>query len=499
VVSYGFWQQELGGDASAVGRKVTLNGHPFPVIGVTPASFFGLDVGHQFEIAVPLCSEPVVEPDRRSVDRRTYWWLAAIGRLKPGVMLQQADAAMKALAPRIFRATLPPDLPTDDAKQFLSYRLEAVAADSGFSSVGRQYADPRMLALSIAGLVLLIACANLANLMLARASVRKREIAVRLALGARRGRVVAQLLVEGMLLAIMGAAAGVLLAQILSRALVAFLNTSEGEQVSLRTSPDWRVFGFTAGLAILTCVLFGLAPALRATRVGPNAALEAAGRGMSDGPERFGLRRFLVISQVALSLVLLTGALLFVRSLTNLLTMDAGFRQEGVLQVDLDMRDRRLLREQQQLFNQHVLERLRSIPGVRGAASAAIAPATDDWWSERVGLDGTENRWEMINVDRVGEGFFRTLGIGKVGGRDFDRHDTPETAKVVIVNEAFARKMAGGKNPIGRRLRIQTNPGQPEPWYEIVGLVRDTKYGTLRDPFGPIVYVAESQTTETIA
>lgn len=495
VISYAFWQRELGGNAAAVGRKLTLNGSPFEIIGIAPAGFFGADVGHQFDVAVPICSEPLLEPDQNALEKRRNWWLAVIGRLKPGVSVQQANAQLDVISPAVFQATVPPVYKPEDVKNYLKFRLGASPAGSGVSSIRATYETPLILLLSISGLVLLIACANLANLMLARASVREREIAVRLALGASRQRLIFQLLSESLLLACSGAALGITLAQGLSRFLVLFISSS-GNQIFLNVSPDWRVLGFTTALAVITSILFGLAPALRATRVEPSAAMKSGGRGLSAARERFGLRRFLVVSQVALSLVLLAGALLFVRSLTNLLTVDAGFQQNGILIANLDMTKLGFSAGRQHMTNEKVLKRLRHVPGVNSAAIFFVTPASGSTWNERVMLEGEENRKHVVDFDRVSDEYFQTLGISRLAGRDFNEHDTPTSPKVAIVNEAFAREFAGGANPIGKRFRIEGNVGEAEPFYEIVGLVKNTKYESLREEFVPIIYEAESQRTE---
>ena len=495
VLSYSFLQREFGGAASAVGRKLTLNGQPFQVIGITPASFFGVNVGRRFDMAVPICSEPLLEADRDAVSKRNYWWLAAIGRLRPGISAEQANAQLNAISPGIFQATLPTAYNAEDAKNYLSFRLGAFPDGGGFSSVGATYDTPLILLLAIAGLVLLIACVNLANLMLARATVRGREIAVRLAIGASRLRIIRQLLSESMLLASFGAAAGIILAQIVSRFLILFISSS-GNQVVLNTAPDWRVLGFTAALAIVTCVLFGLTPAVRATHVDPSAAMRAGGHALSVNRERFGLRRCLAVFQVALSLVLLAGALLFVRSLNNLLTLNAGFQQDGILTAHLDMANRDLPAGRQRVFNRDMLERLRHAPGVDAAAIVEIEPGTESYWHEYVTMRGKDDEKQVVDLNRVSDGFFKTLRIPELAGRDFDEHDTLASPKVAVVNETLARRIGGDASPLGKSFRILENPGEPEAWYKIVGLVKDTKYGSLREEFAPIVFLPESQSEE---
>src|SRR5258706_902537 len=248
VLSHSFWQRELGGDPKAVGRTITLDGRPFPILGVTPASFFGVEVGWSYDVALPICAEATIRGARSVLDKRDNWWLAAMGRLAPGVSAERASARIGAASQGIFEETLPANYNSVDAKAYLAFRLGAYSAGSGLSRLRNRYQAPLVLLLAIAGLVLLIACANLANLMLARAAAREREIAVRLAIGASRGRVIRQLLVESLLLAGLGAGAGALLSQLLSRTLVSFLNT-HGSGLVVELQPDGRLLGFTAALA----------------------------------------------------------------------------------------------------------------------------------------------------------------------------------------------------------------------------------------------------------
>jgi predicted permease len=345
--------------------------------------------------------------------------------------------------------------------------------------------------LAIGGLVLLIACANLANLLLARASAREREIATRQALGASRGRLIRQLLVESLLLAGVGAVFGVALSLALSRFLVAFLSTSDNP-VFLDLDTNWRVLGFAAGLAVLTCLLFGLAPAIRATRMEPATVMKAGGRGMTASRERFSLRRALVVTQVALSLVLVAGALLFSRSLSNLLTVDKGFSEEDVLIAGVNFQRLNLPPDRNQAFKDEFLDRIRATPGMESAALGMI-PFRDSG-GNTVWMDGTDARQgKDVSRSRVGPDYFKTLQIPLLAGRDFDARDRAGAPNVAIVNQAFARQLLNGANPVGRRFWIEATPGASERLYEIVGLVRDTKYEDLREEFGPIVYDAAAQ------
>jgi predicted permease len=338
VISYSFWQSEFRGDPAITSRTVRLDNHLFPVIGVTPPEFFGVEIGHRYDVAVPLCSDSVFgEAGKNRISSKTNWWISIMGRMKPGWTLERAQTQISAIAPAMMQDALPPSYRADGAKKFLANKLKVTSGATGVSQLRRQYEDPLWILLATTGLVLLIACANLANLLLARASVREREIAVRQAIGASRGRLVMQLLSESMLLALMGALLGAGLAALLSHGLIGFLST-DNDKVFVGLGIDWSVLGFTAAMAIVTCVLFGLVPALRATRVSPASVMRASGRGLTAGREKFSLRRGLVVAQVAMSLVLLAGALLFVRSLQKLLSVDPGFRPEGIVAMGVDLR-----------------------------------------------------------------------------------------------------------------------------------------------------------------
>ncbi len=496
VVSYPFWQREFGGAPQAIGAKISLDGHPADVIGVTPANFFGVEVGQKFDIAVPTCMEPVINGENSHTAKRNHWWLAIAGRLKPGWSVARAAAQLQAISPQVFAATVPQNYRPDQAKWYAQYKLTALPAGTGYSSLRRQYEQPLWLLLAIAGLVLLIACANLANLMLARASAREREIAVRLALGADRGRLIRQLLAETLLLTAIGAAAGAALAQGLSRYLVSFLTTSNNG-LFIELAPDWRVLAFTAAVAILTCILFGLTPALRATRTAPAAAMRASGRGLTGDRERFGLRRTLVVTQVALSLVLLVGALLFVRTLRNLLTLDAGLREDGLLVTGIDASRSGFTPARRGGLYRDLLERLRATPGVEDAATARIVQLSGNGWNDMVEIPGAPAQQRMVPwFNRVSPGYFRTMGTPLLAGRDFDERDTTSSPGVALVNQEFRRKFLGGANPIGKIVRDMPGPGEPRHEYEIVGLVKNSKYQNLRDDFKPTIFLAEGQEKE---
>jgi predicted permease len=493
VLAYGFWQREFAGAPDVLGRNVMLDGHPFPIVGVTGPSFFGVEVGQRYDVAIPLCADRLLESDGKGRAASTRsWWLSAMGRLKPGWTVERASAHLQAISPGLMQATLPESYRPDGAKKYLQNKLEATPGATGISGLRRTYEQPLWLLLATTGLVLLIACANLANLLLARASVREREIAVRQAIGASRARLVGQLMAESLLLAVLGSALGMLLAQALGRGLIAFLSTSDSGMF-LGLGLDLRVLGFTAAIAVATCVLFGLAPALRATRITAASAMRAAGRGLTAGRERFSFRRALVVTQVALSLVLLVGALLFVGSLRKLMAVDPGFRVDGLVQVDVAFRRAHYAKERLAGVHRELLERLRAVPGTHAAAEVVIVPISGSGWNDLCWADSDPDKRQMSFFNRVSAGYFRTIGTTILAGRDFNERDTPGSPKVAIVNEVFAKKFFGGGNPLGRVFAVQAGAGEPDDRYQVVGLVRNTKYYQVRDDFEPISYLAQEQ------
>jgi putative ABC transport system permease protein len=491
VISYGFWQREFGG-ASVLGRKLVLNDRPVEIIGVTAASFFGVDVGRSFDVAVPVCSQPSLEAFNM-LDSSTIWWLSVIGRLQPSWSVDKAAAHLRAISPGIFETTVRPDYPLASVKDYFALKLTAKPAAAGVSQLRETYSGPLRFLLGTSGLVLLITCANLASLMLARTSAREREMAVRLAIGAGRIRLIRQVLAESLLLSLGGAIAGVFLAVTLSRALVAFLNT-QNDSVFLELKQDWRLFAFLLAVSLLTCVLFGLAPALRASHTTLGAAMKTSGRGMTASHGRLGFRGALVVSQVALSLVLLFGALLFTQSLRNLLKDDPGFRSDGVLIAGLDFSRLQIPMDRRAAFRRELLDRLRAIPGVEAAAEANIVPLNGDGWTNDVWTEGGDSkRRQTSNFSSITTGYFKTLGISILAGRDFDDRDTIQSPRVAIVNQSFVRKLGLGANPLGTRFRREATPSSPETVFEIVGVVKDTKYRNIRQGFRDIAFLDGTQ------
>jgi predicted permease len=494
VISYSFWKHTFAGENSVIGKTLLINRHPFEIVGVTPADFYGVEVGRYFDVAVPLCAEPIIDGEDSQLHRADGWWLSVMGRLKPGWTIKQAALQLRSISPGIFEATIPPTFNTDQAKHYSGYVLGAFPGDSGASTLRRDFENPLWFLLGLAALVLLIASANLANLMLARASMREKEMGMRMAVGASRARLIRQLFTENLLLAGMGAALGGLLAHSLSQILVAFLST-QNDPLFVDLGTDWRVLGFSAALACSTCVLFGLAPALRATSVAPGVVLKESGRGTTEGRSPFSLRRILVVSQIALSLTLLVSALLFTGSLNNLAKVDAGFRRDGILVADIDFTALNLSNERRLSFAGELLNQVKAIPGVDAAAIAEIVPLSGNGENHDLLMGSSgEPKGErpVAAFNRVSADFFRTLQTPMLAGRDFDEHDVAGAPYRAIVTEEFARKFAGGRNPVGMTFRIGRMRTITPP-YEIIGLVKNSKYFALRDEPEPIIYTCTAQ------
>ncbi len=496
VISHSFWQREYGGDPNVLGRKVTLSDKPFEIVGVTPEHFFGLEVGRTFDVALPICADAIIAGKNNRLDSGFNWWLMVTGRLKPGWTIAQATAQLQSISPSLFQQTLPPNYPPVSVNKYLASKLEALEGSGGYSTLRANYERPLWLLLAIAGLVLLIACANLANLLLARASKREREIALRQAVGASRARIIRQLLVETLLLTLLGTALAVAMAQGLSRFLVSTIGTGLNA-VFLDLTPDWRVLGFTAGVAALTCLLFGLTPALRVTRVELNSIMKNTGRGLTAGGGRFSLRRALVVVQVALSLVLVASALLFTRSLNKLLTLDAGFNQEEMLVARVGFRRLNIAPERRIEFKAQLLERLKAVPGIQAIAESDTLPLTGGGRSNDVWIDGHPDDKINVSFNRVGVDYFRTIQLPLRSGREFSSHDTLNAPKVAIVNETFARQLRE-PNPIGRRVVVEATPSEPETAYEIVGVARDAKFEDLKEELIPVMYLSSLQDPQPV-
>jgi predicted permease len=480
VVSHAFWQSHLNGRELTPDTRLTINGAPHEIVGVTPPQFFGLAVGERFDIALPLCTPATV--------RREIFELSVMGRLRRDWPIQRASAHLNALSAGIFEETAPIGYNATGTAQFKAFRLAAYPAASGVSMLRMQYDTSLKLLLAISGLVLLIACANLANLMMARATVRAREVAVRLALGASRTRLVRQFVAESCVLAVLGAALGVGLAQLLSRVLVWGLSN---EATALSLTVSWRVLLFAAAVAVGTCVVFGIAPALRATHIEPIEAMKTGGRGLTLGRDRLAVQRSMVVMQIAVSLVLLVAAVMFVRSFRNLITFDPGIRQDGISVAYLGFPSLGKLPPDQISDLQRLLvAEIQSIPGVRHAAVTSNVPLLGSSWSHGIHVD--QQKW-WARFTWVSPSYFETVGIPVLRGRGFTLHDTRSGPRVAVVNEEFVRRLVPEGDPIGRTLETQPEPDYPATRYEIVGIIPDTKYNGLRGGTDPMVFAPDSQ------
>lgn len=489
VISYGMWQSEFAGRDSAIGKKLFILGHSIEVIGVTPPSFFGMEVGANFDLAMPYCSLDTLYPGNAALMRPDYFWLTVMGRLQPGRTLQEASAQLESVSPGVMEQTLPPGFSATALDQYRGFRLAAYPGANGVSALRETYDSSLLLLLGITALVLLIACANLGNLMLARASNREREMAVRLALGATRERIIRQLLAEGILLSLTGAILGEGLANLFSRNLLKVLST-EGDVLPLDLSLDLHVLGFTASAAVLTCLVFGLAPAFRLSNANPGTVLKTGGRGTAGSREKFSLQRMLVVSQIAISLVLLIGALLFVRSFWNLVALDPGFRENGILLADVTFRNANVTPDRYESFKHDLLQQIKSIPTVQAAATSTLVPLNGSYWQLGVKIDAAEANSKFTWVSPE---YFSIMDIPILSGRSFDDRDTSASPHVAIVNQTFARQFFGQENPVGKTFRTISEHNFPETEYQIVGVVKDTKYADLREVVPPVSYAPAQQ------
>jgi predicted permease len=481
VVSYAYWQSKLGGRALNSDTKLLIDGELKQVVGVTPPRFLGLAVGERFDIAFPMC-----RPKELS---RNVFNVTVFGRLRPGWTVERASAQLAAQSSGIMAATEIQGYNARTVETYLKFKLAAYSASAGVSNLRKEYDSSLWLLLAITGLVLLIACANLANLMLARASVREREIAVRLALGAARTRLLRQLLIESALLAGMGTALGVGLAQLVSRFLISSLST-QGGKVTLSTGTDWHVLLFAAGVAALTCILFGAAPAVKASASDPATAMKTGSRGTTAGRERFSVQRVMVVSQVSVSLLLLVGALLFVRSFYNLMTVNLGMREKGITIASIGFLESNIPQQQIDEFKRRLLEDIRSVPGVVNAATTTRVPLDGGSWGHGITIGRVEggSRFTWVSPS-----YFETMDIPLLSGRSFTENDTSTSQRVAVVNQTFVRRFSNGLNPIGRTLRTSPEPNYPSTVYQIVGVIPDTKYNTVRGEAEPITFAPASQ------
>ena len=498
VLSHAFWQNAHGGDRSIIGTTISLSGKAFQVIGVTEPGFFGMVIGKSVPLYVPLCANAVMTGSENTLNHRSMWWLRVVGRAKPGISQEAMRIRLAQLAPTIYAAAAPDRGSAAMRAEFLQRKLDIAGAANGFSPLRQDYGRALLVLMAVVAMVLMIACANVANLLLARAAARQREIAVRLAIGAGRVRIVRQLLTESVLLSLLGAAAGVLFAFWGSRLLVSLLSTSE-EPVWLNLSPSLRVLGFTIAVATVTGVLFGLIPAWRASRVDPHAIIKAHTRTVVRGGSRFAVGKALVAGQIALSLVLVVAAALLMGSFRRLVEADTGFNRSGVLLASVSLRYTSASPEGRNAVFQDLLDRARALPGVRAAAVSSITPVSGSYWNEEIAVDGYSAKTAedgLIWMNEVTDDYFRTLGIRRLHGRDFNATDVRGSPPVAVVSRTLARRFFGTENVVGRYYRTK-NGDDLSPPVLIIGVVEDTKYRSVREEMPATAYLALTQAQPT--
>jgi len=499
VISYPFWKRRFGLSPAVVGRTITLHRTVFTIVGVARAGFSGIEIGYSPDIYVPMTMEPVFRDGPSWLDKPDYGWLGIMARLMPDGSLKQANADLEVVYRSIQADIITKSWSQAERKEFLSTRLEVRSAANGDrSGWASQVPGTLSILMAMVALVLLIACANVANLLLGRASVREREVAVRTAIGAGRVRLIRQFLTESVVLAMAGGAFGLLCAYWASSGVVVLLSIGR-DQLFLNLRPDLHVLGYTAAIALLATILFGLAPAVRSTRVTLTAALKesAASRG-SRGP-RLGLGKGLVVAQVALSLLLLFGAGLFVRTLQNLRTLDPGFDRKGVLLFDIDVGRSGYKGPAVARLYEQLLQHFNAIPGVRAASLSIMSPLTGGGgWENSVRVEGYPARPDentTVYLNAVGPKYFETLHTPLLLGRDFGPQDTATAPKVAIVNQTMARYFFGDRNPIGKKFGWN-GENSNRVQFEIVGVVKDSKYETLREQIPRTAYLDCFQITE---
>ncbi|HEV8365059.1 MAG TPA: ABC transporter permease [Gemmatimonadaceae bacterium] len=499
VLGYRFWEREYGSAPNVVGQTIRLNGRAVDIAGISESSFRGPDVGWEADVYLPICALPNMREGSRDLDARSTWWLRVIGRQAPDVDVRQARVRMAAIARATFEETIPQHWRVEDQRAYVTRTLRVVPAERGFSGVRADYSKALVALMAGVVLILLIACANVANLLLSRAEARHRELAIRLAIGAGRGRMLRQLVTESMVLAIAGALVGLFVARAGTSALVTMIATGHlSNTVSLDLTLNWRLLAFTAFVASVTVALCGLYPAWRATRVSAQSAMKAQARGVVEGHSRFRLGKSLVVAQVALSLVLIVSAGFLMRTLNNLSRLDPGFTADGVLLAGIDLRRAGVPAEAASTLQRQILERIRLTPGVVAASSSELTPIGGSYWNEEIVIDGYTPKSTMDAVtwfNEVSDGYFAALGTRLLGGRDFAATDVPGSEKVVIVNDAWARHFVANQSPLGRSFQIRDNRSIKGP-YTIVGLVENSKYRELRDTAEPIAYLPSSQSAQ---
>ncbi len=496
MLGYDYWKTRFASDPGVLGQTIVVNGHNLTIVGVAAPGFAGVQLERVPQVFIPVMMKAQMTPLWDAMKDRRSRWVNAFGRLKPGVTREQAQASIQPFFQGVlemevkeaaFRNASP-----EDRSSFLENVLEVLPGGQGRSYLRRQLETPVLLLLALTAGVLLIACANVANLLIARAAARDKEMAVRLALGAGRFRLVRLLLVESLILAALGAVFGTALAFVTNRLLFGLL-PSEASSLKLSASPDLRVLLFTAAVATVTALVFGLVPAIQATRPALAATLKDEAGSVAGGVRQARFRRALVSVQVALSLLLLVGAGLFVRSLMNLRGLGPGFPTERLLAFNIDPSLNSYKPDASKVFYRQLVDDLRALPGVSAVGMASVGIMQDNEWDSSVTVEGEPAKGQNTGnpyMNSISPGYFEALGVPVVEGRDFTLQDTDQikhgpddddmTPRVVVVNEKFAHKFFGDANPLGRRVGFGSDPGTPVDM-EIVGVIKDIKYTTLKD------------------
>jgi predicted permease len=498
VLSYRYWKTRFAGDPNVIGQKLIVNGYPITVVGVSQAGFEGTDPGYTTDVRIPIMMKKALDQlNFYSLQNRRGRWVNAYGRMKPGVSMEQAKAGLQPFFHQMLEMEVKDQAfsraAPDTKEKFLKMFIDLLPASKGQTGLQRQYSTPLLVLMSIVGLVLLIACANVANLLIARATARQKEIAVRLALGASRGRIVSQLLVESLLLAITGGLVGLGLAIWIDGALLNFLPTG-GDSLAISTSPDARILLFNLGVSLLTGIIFGLVPALQAARPNLAPTLKDQGGSITSTASIFA-RKALVAAQVALSLLLLIGAGLFIRSLNNLKDLDPGFKTKNLLTFALNPPLNGYKPERTREFYRKLLDDLRALPGVEFASLAIMPVLEGDEWDSSVSVEGyavKTGEWIGPHMNFISPDYFKAMDVKLLAGRDFRPSDVVGAPKVAIVNEKFAKKYFANGLAVGRRVGMGGDPGTKLD-IEVIGIAADTKYESMRDEIPIEMYQPSAQ------
>ena len=496
VLSHGYWQRRFGGQTNILNQEIRINNHPMTVVGVAARGFSGLDAGSPADLFVPIMMKAELTPTWNDLDTWRSRWVTIMGRRKPGVTIEEAAAAMNVVYRQQLHEdakTLRGSTPDSVRKRFLAKTLLLLPGHKGRSELRTQFSTPLVVLMGMVGLVLLIACANVANLLLARAAGQQKEVAIRLALGAGRWRVVRTRLTESFVLALSGAVVGILFAWWTTSVLIDTLPFDRAVQ-NLSSDPDLRVVLFAIVISAITAALFGLAPAFQATKPSLTTALKEDAGAVAGGGRQARFRKGLVVAQVALSVLLLAGAGLFTRSLYNLRSLNPGFVAENVLQFSVDPALSGYTRDGSVALFRQIHDQLASLPGVVSASAATLPAMTDSEWRSTVQVQGyTRKEGEDMNptFNSVAPGYFSTLGMPLVIGREFRETDALGAPRVAVINETMAKYFWGTQNPIGRRFGFGRD--ENDNAIEVVGVVRDAKFTTMRDEIPRFVYVPYMQ------